>query len=798
MAHLATHPTQLTPNQIREELLDFNDQVRQGVEEGTIRGTMKHIARRLHGRETFAPCGRVEMQLFKALSLLASFSIYSLKLGISRKNEWPPDFVEWQRGTLRDYDCQEGKQAVPGPAAGPTRVVHPAPRHAALEAAPAPAPVTGPTPVVPQAPRPAAPQAAPRPAPAPAPALAPAPSSLTATITPVSRAPAPRPVGASTRVKAPPAARPAAQSGQQLAASIPRPARPQDAPPKASTSMQLAGPQYSKIIPSGLEAIHGRRPPPAPEPLSDVQGPSFGMLERDDETSSFSDMDEDVEPPAPARMGKNRRIPTRAGGRHDPPCGRCLKAERWCLKETGGGACFPCVKNKYRCKYSKGGIYRAGSESEEEPVGKKERQRQSSGKAAKKSTKKRPPKSKAVIEDDDEDEDDGHATQGPKATSRWVDITDLEPVAKSKRQVHPVHGTMQPARAAPTAAAIRHLGKMHCFPSYFTFTRLHVIPEASIGRLQGQLDQVAERVDQNVDATERLVETTEWLSQRLFIWFTRLDNQLDGLEGLLYDILDRLPMVPTAEDVPEVVPEVVCNSSGQPMDVDSGMEPVMRVADDRVTVPAAAAAPTPASPPIAPAAHPASVNIVNVPLNIALSSGTPSAPETPAAMDSVAAQGHSASPSAAGPISAALPVASPADAAPSSVKPTAIPGPPISAMMPAVLLQPPTPQTSQEALQAGPRTLHPPVARPQAEESMHSGSPITPAAGPQAADSTHSGSHIAPAAGPPESTLQPPRRPMTRSQSQSGGPPSPTTSDTSLIKRKADDEVQERAGKRRK
>jgi hypothetical protein len=47
MAHHATHPSQLTPHQIREELLEFDEQVRQGVEEGNIQGTMKRIARRL-------------------------------------------------------------------------------------------------------------------------------------------------------------------------------------------------------------------------------------------------------------------------------------------------------------------------------------------------------------------------------------------------------------------------------------------------------------------------------------------------------------------------------------------------------------------------------------------------------------------------------------------------------------------------------------------------------------------------------------------------------------------------------
>ncbi|KAF8808214.1 hypothetical protein BYT27DRAFT_7256726 [Phlegmacium glaucopus] len=311
-----------------------------------------------------------------------------------------------------------------------------------------------------------------------------------------------------------------------------------------------------------MGAIHIQRPPPAPEPVSKEQ-PSFWMLDRDDKTSVFSDEDEKpAQPATPATTGKQRRNPTR------------------------------------------GRLYRGGSETEahQELAGKKDQQQQASGKKVP-AKQKVPPKSKAVVED--EDEDDGPNPQGPKLTGHWVDISDSEPAPKNKRQVHPMSGTMQLARPAPTATALHQL-------------------DASIGRHQVQLGQVAEKVKEQSQTIEWLTDTIERLAE----------------QGLLYDILEQLPEVPATEDVAEGV----SNSFGEQMDVDDGI-----------------------------------VQVGNGTTAPALDSAAVSAAE-PSAAASCAAPCSAAPPSAASP-SAAPSSASPSSAAPSIANPP-LAGPPPPAPAP--------------------------------------------------------------------------------------------------------------------
>ncbi|KAF8810533.1 hypothetical protein BYT27DRAFT_7209331 [Phlegmacium glaucopus] len=352
----------MTPTEICEALVGFDNQVRLGVEEGSIHATMRHIGRRLVQQATWN---------------------HFLRSWNQQEERLAPNFVAWQQAALREFD-RSAPISQPG--------VH------------------------------------------------------------------------STGVPIRPAA-----------------------PTPAAVPARVAAPNKTK---AKAEAIHVRHPPLAPvEPVR-----SFQMIEDEGDedyehqsSASFSEAED--RQPARSNSGYKRRIPMRAGGYHEPACRRCAKAECWCLKEVGNGACFPCVKSKYKCEYSKFGEFRTGSDSKE------------AGKASKgKGKKKAKPKSK----------------QPSKTTTRWLDVSDSEPAGKLKRQ------TRQKSRPnTSVAAAARN-------------------QDAAFRRLQEHVDALTAKTDRNVEIHQHLLDRNDAIYQRLMVHITSIKNQLDAMESTLEEVLERV------------------------------------------------------------------------------------------------------------------------------------------------------------------------------------------------------------------------------------------------------------------
>ncbi|KAF8799624.1 hypothetical protein BYT27DRAFT_7217600 [Phlegmacium glaucopus] len=202
-------------------------------------------------------------------------------------------------------------------------------------------------------------------------------------------------------------------------------------------------------------------------------------------SASFSEAED--RQPARSNSGYKRRIPKRAGGFHEPACTRCVKAERWCLKEVGNGACFPCVKSKYKCEYLKFGEFRTRSDSE------------GAGKAQKgKGKKKAKPKSKWVV--DDADDNDGLEPQPSKPTTRWVDVSDSEPAVRQPRL-----------------------------------------------EIKDHVDALTAKMDRNVEIHQRLLDRNDAIYQRLMVHITSVENQLDAMESTLEEVLERVRAVKEKE-----------------------------------------------------------------------------------------------------------------------------------------------------------------------------------------------------------------------------------------------------------
>ena len=146
---------------------------------------------------------------------------------------------------------------------------------------------------------------------------------------------------------------------------------------------------------------------------------------------------------------RKRREPVREDGYHDPPCGRCTRAK--C-------ACFSCVKLRSRCQYSKGGLYKDESDSEEQAVGKEREENAKAKWKAKASTQR---KSKDLVEDADRNAPDT-PSRGLKSQ---VEISDDE----EKIIKQPTRRRRKPAVAVATQqlpSAERMYSFHSCMSSY--------------------------------------------------------------------------------------------------------------------------------------------------------------------------------------------------------------------------------------------------------------------------------------------------------------------------------------------
>ncbi|KAF8814999.1 hypothetical protein BYT27DRAFT_7249559 [Phlegmacium glaucopus] len=285
---------------------------------------------------------------------------------------------------------------------------------------------------------------------------------------------------------------------------------------------------------------------------------------------------------------------------------------------------------------------------------------------------------------DDEDDDDGPEPQPSKMTTRWLDVSDSEPAGKLKWQ------TRQKSRPNTSVAEAAQN------------------QDAAFRHLQDCLDALTAKTDCNIEIHQRLLDRNNAIYQWLMLHIKSVENQLDVMESTLKEVLERVLVVEEKEaetstvDSDEDHPMVV---AGQPAPAPTAVQEATpsNAVSTSAAVPAAALSPAASSDATSSVATSSVATSSVATSSVATSSVATSSVATPSlatlvpATPSTAALVSAAEPPSAAPVTPAIP--SPAD--PPAVEPDTI----AMSQPPIVNLQPPTPQTSQEALESSPHTL---------------------------------------------------------------------------------------------
>jgi hypothetical protein len=343
-----------SPAEVSRVVTDYDVQIRRGIEDGSIRGTMKAISSGLVSRTIKLRLGFTNKYQRTMFSLKASdpaianefparlflFRFLNNKMWKTRGNYTAEAFNEYLRTELRIFDDANNggvAQSDSTPASEPVHDTKP------LLATPVPS--------------------------------APTPARL-ALVIPALVVPAPVPAPA-VLVSADPAdhANPVpivpTIAGPEIATStIPKtvPSKPAGiffGPPPPRTATRNEVPMIPAVSKSGVTQSAAFTSAAGPSDIkSGAKSTRWINSKRICEEFPSEDSDQpayEVERHAMGLGNQKRRAPrapVREDECHDPPCGRCTRAKRSCFKEVGGGACYGCVKLKSRCEYSKGGLYK--------------------------------------------------------------------------------------------------------------------------------------------------------------------------------------------------------------------------------------------------------------------------------------------------------------------------------------------------------------------------------------------------------------------------------------------------------